>query len=238
MTYIGRKRKRDSADQAMGDCQSNKRRKMIGIPIIKLKSGSWDTIESSMLLLLGKADIEVDLKTWLKPIMDSYINTCSLRINSEELTIYINGDGSIMHKFIPKVRANEFHLLPSTSQKRLELAYIDKTHPLKCQSFFAQFAFRLLHLDDAPFTVVLEVLSTHHKYFLDVIKINGVEIYLDEVSIRGGFKIPKYYMGNGQSNKYYSYLPMFKKLFLNQQQEFLQHLTVEFKFERPKKSQQ
>ena len=151
-------------------------RKPTNIPTLVLTTASWNALENCIYALLGKVKVaNLDLKSWLKPIMDSYLNTWKLTIDSKTLIIDVTGIGHVMKEFIPQVRSSMYHLLTVNDEKKLHLAHIEKRHPTKMLSFFAQFSFRLFYDSQYPFMVVLE--GSAIDRFVWKIEINGVEVH-------------------------------------------------------------
>lgn len=229
---IEKKRKRSATNQEIDACLSNKKRKIELCLTIPLEAYSWSTVETSILSSLRKTEtIDLDLKTWMKPIMDSYVNNWKFSINSEELTANVYGDGLIMHEFMQKDRT-------CISPKRLDLTCIISKHPKTSSIFHAQFAFKIERAKGSSFMVILQRITNYWAEFVDIIKINDVEVRLKRISGRKYYcddgSFAEYYMGDGTNNKRYSYLSSFEKLFLSPQQQFAAHMRLEFRFKYPR----
>ena len=199
---------------------------------IFIKAYSWNTVETSALSILkGTESTELDLKTWLKPIMDKYVNNWKLSINSEELIINVYGDGPVMHVFIPK---NPARIRP----KRLDVAFIHYKHPKRdCTKFHAQFCFRIEPVKKSSFIIILQTINNYWNEFVETIRINGIQVYLDRITDRKYYcddgSFAEFYMGDKTNKKHYSDVQAFRQLFLNQQGEFVAHIKLEFRFKRP-----
>ena len=229
-----RQRKRKRVNNKIHYWSSRKKQKNIQPITIQLKVCSWPHFESCITSLLKETSIiDMDLKTWLKPIMELYNSNNTISSNSKHIIISAKGDGTIMRNFIPPVAPSKFHSLPARAQKRLHLATALADHNNKGSFFHAQFAFRLAYDVNFPFMVLFETISNFHDRFVNKIKVNGVTIQL---SLKKSWDVDsgQYFMGNAISTRYYSYLPAFQKLFLNQTQQYLPVITLEFMYSRKK----
>ena len=78
------------------------------------------------------------------------------------------------------------------------------------------------------------ILQTHNvpvSALSAIMKIGTKEILLtltDDVTICG---YSNYYMGKQGVSKYYSYLPSFKQLFLDSNQQYQEFMSIEFEFD-------
>ena len=201
------------------------------IPTYNLNKYNWIIIEHDVRTLFQGSKIQhMQLKEWLKPIMDEYCSNWIIEFDHNYMRIKIEDKCFVFQEFIPNVPSAEYHLLSKTSQKRLFLGYIEYFHPSTNPSLTTQFAFKLHHNELMPFMVVFEQISNHLTEFVKTITINGVVIQLFRDPQISNNMYALYYMGNSSSSYYYSYLPTFKKLFFTDDQ-WCNKIEIETKFD-------
>ena len=141
-----------------------------------------------------------------------------------------------IQEFIPKVPAVMFHLLPATSQKRIQLTSFSRAACPQCslKRSHAQFAFKL-HYDASkskPFMVILQCITNHGSQLVSTIKINKKCVKLIEKhnNTEHCKDFYEFYMGNEVSDYYFSYLPAFRSLFVDSEGVFFNEVKFDFTF--------
>ena len=141
------------------------------------------------------------------------------------INVEIRDDTSMIKKFIPLVPVVEYHLLPQSAENRLQLCTINKLMGDKQNHFKAKLSFKLHYSTSLPFMVLFEVTSNHDEEILSCLSVNDTDIELSRDYSDVFNPHHRYYMGNVESSKYYSYLPNFKKLFYVKN-KLIQHLSI------------
>ena len=155
----------------------------------------------------------LDHSTWVKPLMKKMCDSKWIEDGNTDVVFNI-WDYYPVKQWIPNRPVVQLHLLPASEEKILHFASFEN----QTENFKIKFSFKLEHSHSHPFLAVLKIESTHSHAFSPVMVLNNKKIKLKRYE--DCFFYPttfcKYWMGNEESEKYYSYLPTFNKLFVDE----------------------
>ena len=202
--------------------------------IIPNQDYGWHIIQKELHeSAVDASDKESDFK-WCKSIMDQYLLNNWLTIGNDHsvLTIWDRFD---IDKFIPNVKANEFHLLTAKDEKKIIL--INNTTGQTPRSV----AFKLRYSTELPFIVMLEIQTNidemNNGLYTDLL-INDTWIKLSENEYNPRTGCVDYFLGEEHAEdnwaflglRKYSYLPAFKNIFKNDDGNFVNTLKMNLWF--------
>ena len=127
--------------------------------------------------------------------------------------------------FLPSVPYTRMHLCEG--EKLFVIACIKGPRIKRRSKFHQQISFRMQNRPHLPYMVVLQLHGNWIAAKHDRMKINGQTIMLDETRTVPG----EFYMCNEALVKKYSYLPGFKKLFLNKDGTFKEFIDIQIDFD-------
>ena len=170
---------------------------------------------------------DCDFKRWFKPIMDCYCSNLIVELQNNTLTINTWDVSNRLLTFIPDVPDNLMHTLTKKAEKRLILANTSSAN----SKFITQASFRLKVSHSGTFMVVLQIIGNHNWGLCSFIKSNNRTVGLHEVlQDSNQIEFVEYYLGKKDCKKWFSYLPVFKTLFQNNDGTMEKYVNVALTF--------
>ena len=167
----------------------------------------WNIIKQSIKQLLNPEDVsDMGLDQWFQPILNDYLCNGTMDETRKCIVLYLIKE-YLCKQFIPNLPANEYHLLQKKDEHKLKLAEL-MFHEQPISIYLT------LRYNGAynPFLCTLD-LNCHAEFVLKTFVIGNQTIHLSKHRwVRPEPQYDSYIMGNEISPKYYSYLPMFRKL--------------------------
>ena len=238
MSHNSRKRSRDEFEECNVISRRNrcfkKRRCSVHpqIPIKVLKRCRFNMIRPKRILKNSTFNgVPYSTNAWAKVIAKKYLKNldCSYleKFNMVCLRIKLWAKNNVIKQLIPKVPVTQMHVLPPTAQKCMILTCV-----VGPQEFHQQFSFKTHYDEYYPFLVIFQTHGKDNSRMHRVININNTKIVLRRTSNElDGEDTCSFWMGNDTSVRFYSYLPVFKKLLSTKDGSAKELINIEIDFD-------